>query len=766
MNLDEVRPTARPGAAGLGAGLALALMATGAQAKTLSAMAPQPRAAPKPATPPADDGLAGGGFFLEADTLSQNETTHHIVATGGVEARYKGRVLRAERVDYDSRTGVVVATGHVKVIEPDGTAQFADTISLDKTMSEGFATGFSSRMQANVRIAAESADRKNDNLTEFHHVIYTPCAACADHGQKHPTWSIRARSVTEDRKHQSLVFRGAVIQVLGQEVLYLPVLESADPSAERKSGLLMPMLTFSGPRGASFEQPYYVALSPDQDILITPQLNANVNPFLSIDWRKRFYSGTTEVRLGYTYDYDFTSGGDKFGTETSRSYILANGAFQISPAWTWGFTAEQASDKLIFAKYSVTDVYTTNINIDRGLYAADDQRLISQLYTVRQDQNSYLSIAAISVQGLRTTDIQGTFPTIAPLIEGRWEAPDAVLGGRLRVDGSAVVLTRDQSLGTTDAAGQTLLPGLDSRRATLQADWQRNFMLSNGLLVQPFVDARADVFNLDNLQGAPTSATITRAFGTLGANVSYPLIRQAAGVSYILEPLGQIAISPNTKQDPRIPNEDSVDWEFDETNLFQTNRSPGFDLYEGGQSVTLAGRATAILDDGRSASLLVGRRLAAESDPAVPARTGLETSLSDWIFAADATPIKNLRLFARLRLDSSTFTMSALETGASFNTARAEGTVSYVRESDAPTGVPVSSLDIHTALFATPHWGVTNYFIVDGGAWRRTEVGLVYRDDCLRVEVIYRHDETFNGTLGPSSSVVIRLKLATLGNTR
>jgi LPS-assembly protein len=750
----------------LGAGLAVLLLAGAAHAKTLSAMAPRTSNEPKVAAAVADDGLAGGGFYLEAETLSQDQATHHVIADGAVEARYKGRVLRARRVDYDTQTGVVVASGAVSILQPDGTAEFAETISLDKTLSEGFANGFAARMQGHVQIAAESVDRKSKDVTEFRHVVYTPCPTCAENGQRAPTWSIRAKSVTEDKARKRLVFRGAVVEVLGHGVFYLPIIEAADPSAERKSGFLLPLVTFSGPRGVTYEQPYYAAISSSQDILITPQINTAVNPFLKVDWRKRFYSGTVEARGGYTYDSDFTSNGHKFGPQTSRSYILADGAFQLSPHWSWGFTAERASDKLIFDKYAVSDVYTNSQTFDRGLYAADDRRLISQIYAVRQDTNAYLSVAAISVQGLRATDTQGTFPTIAPLIEGRWEAPWAVLGGRLRVDGSAVALTRDQSLSDTDATGRTLVAGLDSRRATLQADWQRTFTFANGLRVQPFVDGRADVFNLANLPVGNPNATVTRAFGTLGANVSYPLVRHVAGATWILEPLAQVALSPDTKQDRRIPNEDSVDFEFDETNLFQTNRSPGFDLYQGGQAVTLAGRATAILDDGRSASVLLGRRLAAQSTPSVPFYSGLQPSLSDWIFAADASPWKGVHIFSRLRLDERTFTVGRLEAGASFSTPRAEGYVSYLREAQSPLGGQVDSLDLHGAVFVTRHWGATSYMIVDGGAWRRRELGIVYRDDCLRVEAIYRHDETFNGTLGPSTSVVLRLTLATLGNTR
>jgi len=129
------------------------------------------------------------------------------------------------------------------------------------------------------------------------------------------------------------------------------------------------------------------------------------------------------------------------------------------------------------------------------------------------------------------------------------------------------------------------------------------------------------------------------------------------------------------------------------------------------------------------------------------------------------TPLRGVNLFSRLRLDSSTFAINRLEAGADFATERASGYISYLQEAQSPTGTKVSALDIHGEAYVTKHWGVTAYAIVDQGAWRRRDFGVVYRDDCVRVEVLYRHDETFNGTLGPSTSVVLRLTLATLGNS-
>lgn len=739
------------------AGAALALLAASAQARPLSAMAASAKA---PAAPAPDDGLGQQGFFLEADSLLRDETSHHVIAQGKVEARYRGRIVRADSLDYDTEGGAVIARGHVSIVAADGSAQFADYITLDKSMSEGFALGFSTRLEGDVKIAAAQTRRRSADVTEFDRAIYTPCEACRRDGHA-PTWSIRARQVIENKRKKTLFFRDATVRVLGMDVFYLPALPAADPTADRKSGLLLPIVTVSGIRGFSWDQPYYQVISPSQDVTITPQINARVNPFLTAEWRARFYSGLTDVRVGYTYDRDFTSGGDKFGPATSRSFVLASGQFDIDSKWSWGFTAERASDKLIFDKYAVPDVF-----VDRGLYVADNRRLISQLDLERQDSQSYLSIAAISVQGLRTNDIQSTIPTIAPLIEGRWEDPSSILGGRLRVLGSAVALTQQQSLANVGSASQGLVPGVDSRRATAQLDWQSTFTLDNGLRIAPFANARGDLYDVTNTPGTGKDAVIGRGFGTVGATFTYPLIRSTPGAAWILEPIVEAAAANLEKYDPRIPNEDSINFNLDETNLFDVNRSPGYDLFEGGESITAGGRATVLFDDGRSASAMFGRRFGAQADPTLPAYSGLQPSLSDWIFAADATPLKGIRVFARLRLDSSTFAVNRLETGASFTLPRVDGYVAYLQERLSPIGQPISSLDVHGEVFVTRHWGVTSYAIIDGGTWRREDFGVVYRDDCIRVEVLYRHDETFNSTLGPTTSVVLRLSLATLGATR
>jgi LPS-assembly protein len=677
-------------------------------------------------------------------------------------------VLRADDVVYNQVTGIATAKGDVTIVNPDGSSENSQSAVLDRQMSEGVAMAFSTHMTETLRaqganpggpvdvtIAAESAVHPSPTITELNRAVFTACPVCAK--KPIPTWSIRAKKVIEDKKRQIIIFRDATIQIRGMPVMFAPVLVEADPATPRKSGLLIPEISISSLRGFSYEQPYLQVISPSEDIVISPQVSTKVNPFLNVDWRKEFYSGAIDVRAGYTYEEDFNSEGDRLGNPTSRSYILAKGAFAINDNWDWGFTAERASDPLIFDRYSVADPF-----IDRGLYSADDRRLISQLYSTYQDTNSYLSVSAIDVQGLRSTDVNGSFPAVAPLIEAHYEPDSDILGGRLRIDGSGVALFRDES------PIDPTIAGVDSQRGTVEANWQTTYIVGDGVRVDPFLDFRSDVYGLQRLATpyAP-DAIIFRNLPTVGVTVTWPFYKRDRGMTYIVEPIAQVAIAPFLAQDPRIPNEDSVDFQFDETNLFQVDKSPGFDLLDSGQRLNVGGRFTMQGDDGFFASALIGRSFRAEPDPSLPYRTGLSGTSSDWILAANSSPVNGLNFFTRWRLDTNTYGVNYMETGVNVKLARFDGSISYIQEAQDPDGQPVKDIDFHGEVFLWKNWGLSAYGAreFETGVWRQSDFGVVYRDECIRIEILYNRNDTNNGVLGPSQGVGIRLSLATFGNS-
>lgn len=718
---------------------------------------------------PTPDGLKTDELYMEADLVVRDEKTHVTSASGQVEVRYQDRILRAETLTYDEASGVITAKGKVQIINADHSIEYADQIVLDDQMRTGVAQGFAARIPGgpkmpSTKIAAASMVRRGVNAIELNRAIYTPCDICAKNGSdKPPSWSIKADTIVQDHAHQLVYYRNAVVMIKGVPVLYLPVFWHPDPQAERKSGLLPPNFGLSSRRGVSYEQPYALILSKSSDLTITPQINTKVNPLLMGRYRQRFASGALEARFGYTFDADFDSQGKAFGDRTSRSYILGSGAFALNEKWRWGFTAERTSDKLIFDKYDIGGVF-----VGRGPYVADDRRLISQLYATRQDQQSWFSLAAFSIQGLRPGDSDRTFPVVGPLVEGRWEPNSSLVGGRLRVLASAVALTRDQS------PSNPTNPGIDSRRATLEADWRTDFTLAGGLRISPFVQVRGDAYSLGDLPNFNSrSQTVGRGSGAVGADISLPLFRRFNHSTVVIEPTVQIVLSPRSRQVqvgatpsslPIYLDEDSIAFEFDETNLFRANKFPGYDLVEDGLRTNVGGRASVLWDDGRRASLLVGRTFRDSDSSIFNTSSGLQKKASDWIIAGDLQPLPGVSLFTRARLDEN-LSVQRAEAGANFTTKRGTGYARYLQDRSGVGGREIENFDLGGELYLTEHWGLTAYANRDlqQHGWVIRDLGAVYRDECTRVDVVYRKEDVILGRLHGSESVTIRLTLATLG---
>jgi LPS-assembly protein len=652
-----------PKALGMGRAVLLAgaaWLALACSAHAQQSLATIPAAPAKPAA--VDDGLGDNGYYLESDLLIRDDANQKMIARGDVEARYQGRTLRADEVVYDTKSEVVTAHGHVTLINADGTAQFADDMTMDKDLKAGFARGFSARLDKNIKIAADSAVRRNEQITELNQAIYTPCEVCAE--KPKPTWSIQADKVVQDKNKHLVYYHGATIRMFGAPLLYLPVFWHPDPQTERRSGFLVPKLGVSKKRGLVYQQPYLFVFSPSQDLVVTPQINTKVNPFLNAQYRKRFYSGYLEARVGATYDKDFDNHGDRFGEATAKSYILAKGLFDIDEKTKWGFTAERVSQALIFDDYDISDVYA-----QRGQFSADDHRLMSQIYATRQSDRSYFSASMISVQGLRVVQVDpgtglanqfensGAFPLIGPLIEGRWEPEAHLLGGRLRVQGSGVVLTRSESqFGEPPYAygaykGQA---GVDSVRGTIEGDWRASVVVGPGLRVEPFAHGRGDAYRVDDVFLPPsalaagdttTGINYSRGLGVAGVDLSLPMFKPLKnGGSVVLEPLVQIAAGSKSSRVPIIVARGPATTEYPQGGADLPQRGqrhlrvrrkqpvpgqqfPGFDLYEDGARLNVGGRASILWDDGRRGSLLLGRSFRTEANTVFAPRSGLRKNL-------------------------------------------------------------------------------------------------------------------------------------------
>lgn len=703
-------------------------------------------AAQEPAQPPAADQPL---VVLEADKLVRDDEAETITAEGNVEARYEGRVLRTKRLVYNLREQTIRAQGGVEIIDPDGTVRYADEIEVDEQLNTGFSTGFAARLAGGGTTVAAAAIRPSEGRNELRRFVYTACPICKADGANRgrgPTWTLRARSAVQDQNSQMISYRDVVFQFGPVPVIYLPYFSHPDPSSGPRSGFLPPDIGTSRRVGGFYEQPYHWQISPFQDLTIAPQFNTKVNPLVGLQYRKRFFSGDVRIEGSLSYDQNFDGNGEKFGNEDLRGHIYGSGLFDISSFWSWGFGVERTSDDLYLRRYDIE-----RRSRPRGPYVGDQSRLISQVYATGQSANTYTSVSVVSFQDLRAVD-EALVPLILPVAEFEHVTHDPLFEGQLRLQASTASLHRSEN-------------GVDSTRVTGGFEWRRDQIVGPGVVISPFAQARADVYRVGNF-AAVQDETFARGLGLTGVEVSWPLMSSTPGYDVILEPIAMAAIGSNGGNDRRIPNEDAIAFELDDSNLFRPNAVPNYDRWEPGARASFGIRATGRTRDNKTASVFVGRRWREEADPNFSRVTNLNDETSDWVTAASLNLGSHFGADLRARVSDEDLSLVRLEGAVRASVWRISGDARYFEVDKAlRPNDPSREIRGGVGFRLTDRWSIS-YSLqrdLDSDITLSQDAHLVYRDDCTFIDFSYRRAETFDRVLGPDEGFQVRIGLSSLG---
>lgn len=725
---------------------------------TVAAAALAAGAAPAAFAQPAQQTVAPAAqsetVLLEADEIVDDQSARNITASGDVQVRYQGRTMRADRLVYDLNTGDITATGNVQVVAEDGSVTYAEQVQADEAMNVGSARELRARLGEGATLAAREALRRGEGDSELRNVVYTSCPICEE-GDRPPTWSLRARRAVQDRQSRTISYQGAVLEVVGVPVLYIPYIAHPDPTVGRSSGFLPPQIGRNERLGAFYGQPYYWAISPYQDLTATLRAHENVNPLIGLDYRKRFWSGAMNIETTFTQEQVFDSEGDTFGEDRFRYSVFGDGRFEINDYWDWGFGVERTYDDDYLLRYEIEGAGERH-----GPYIGRETRLISQLFAIGQNRNSYNSVSAVSFQGLREDDTSDLLPLILPYAEIEHVLQDPVLDGQVRLQANSVALARDDNPATAATyEGNTA-------RLSLSALWRKDSVVGPGLVVSPFAQLRGDLFAVETAE--ENYENISRGLGLAGGEISWPFLRQGERFDVIVEPVVMAAIATSEQPDPRIVNEDSLTFELDDSNLFRPNAAPNYDLWEPGARVSTGVRATARAHTGESASVMFGRRWRDESATGFTTQNNLAGRSSDWVVAAQTDLGANFGAEARLRLEDETLAVQRVDLGVRASIGRISGAARYFSVDDSvqpdPTA-PNAELNGSVGIDLARGWRVQAGLTrdLDSDINLRQDIRAIYEDDCTFLEISYTRSETQRGTIGPDEGIQIRVGLRSLG---
>lgn len=683
-----------------------------------------------------------GEVLMQADELTYDREARVVTATGNVELAYGERVLLADRVTYDEKTGVVKADGNVSLLDPQGDVAFADQLVLRNEMRDGVIDTLRVLLSDNSRMAGSSVVRSGGNMTTLHRGVYSACDICEEKGQTKPLWQIKAFRVIHNQEEKRIIYEDAFIEFFGVPVFYIPYFSQPDPTVKRQSGLLPPSLSSSTELGQQVEIPYYWAISPDKDATIIPRFTTKEGTVYQGEYRQRFESGEIETFATATWPETRTPGTP--ADDNFRGSLFGSGRFQVDEYWSWGFRSELATDDTYLRKYGLSD-------------ATD---LVSNLNATYSEGRNSFTADAYYFQGLLATDNADTTPFVAPILQYNYSYPEQILGGRAGFSANAMVLERKI--------------GAKSRRISSTISWDRHDTTRDGFVFHFFASLRGDVYSVDDVPNPALpgtsfdSQTIARGLPTLGVEWSYPLIRSDGWTRHVVEPIAQLIYSPNVGNTTEIPNEDSLSFEFDDTNLFSEDRFTGLDQWETGARANVGFRYSIFTPNGGQANAMFGQSFRVDDNPSLAASTGLRDESSDYVGRIMVSPTKDLVAVYRFRLDDDRYRIRRNEVSLTGREGpvMAELGYAYFAADQTQTFQPREEAYAGSVVKLNEYWRVFGQVRQDIANSRSVSnrFGIGYEDECIDVALGFSRSFYQDRDIDTDSAVVLRITLKTLGS--
>jgi LPS-assembly protein len=680
-------------------------------------------------------------YLLTSDEMIYDERLGTVTARGHVEIAQGPRILLADAISYNLRDGVVTASGDISLLEPNGDVVFADYMRLDKALTEGFIDNVRILMADDSRLAANEARRLPGERTELTRAVYSPCHACQDSA---PTWQIKAAKVIHDKQAQEVRYEDAVFEAFGVPIAYTPYFSHSDPTVKRRSGLLAPSFGSSSDLGLRLTTPYFWAISPSRDLTFSPTFTSKEGVVLGGEYRELTRTGRFGAVASVTYVDERNENGDRLDDKEFRGHLKADGLFDLDPVWRWGFDARRATDDTYLKRYDISD----------------EDTLVSDLFVEGLKGRNYASLSGFAFQGLRREDDPGTTPYVLPLAEYSFAGlPSESTGGRFAFDANMVSLYRTE--------------GADTRRFSGRGSWELPYVGPAGDLWTLTAALRADAYWLNGVFDPLGTASEDRQFAgraepLVALEWSYPMVRNEGSVRQVIEPIAQAVWQPYDGEDDKIPNEDSQNVEFDDTNLFAFSRFPGYDRVEDGPRLNYGIKLGAYGAGGGSATALIGQVLRLKEDRSFGRSAGLGDERSDYVARVSISPGPWLDLVNRTRIDRDLNDVRRNELYLGLGPQKLRFAMSYVQlDRDLLVDQVDSTEELY--LFAraqlSRYWSVqalSRRDLVDDGRQIATGFGARYEDECVVFEVTFDRDYTRDRDVEPSTSLNFRILLVNL----
>ena len=657
---------------------------------------------------------------LVADSVFVPAGGQQLIAEGNVEVFFQGTRMSAQRITFDQAADRLTIEGPVFIVMTDGTILTADAASLDPQLENGILRGARLVLNEQLQLAATQIDRVEGRYTQLYQVAATSCHVC-ENGDT-PLWEIRARRVIHDQDERQLYFDDATFRVVGIPIFWLPRMRLPDPTLTRATGLLTPRIASTDSLGTGIKLPYFIRLGDHRDLTLTPYISASTLT-LEANYRQAFLRGDITVNAAASND-DLK--------DSTRAYVFANGVFDLGEDIILRFDAEYSSDDAYLLEYG---------------YSGKD-RLDSEVSLERVRDRDLTQARLTYFSSLRANE---TAPNAAALLADiNWERRvTPAWGGTLTFTSDLQSHYRETT--APDA-------GRDIARLGFDTQWHSNRVTQFGLVTEGTVGFSADYYNVSD--DSDTSDTLrTVLFGQ--TTLRYPLIKQSATATHVLEPMMQLAWS--VADGGKIENEDSTATEFDQANLLALSRFSGEDVVETGLRGGVGLTWSRIGHGGWDSTVTAGRVFRDEADSNFSLTSGLNEASSDWLLAGQLLTPAGLSFDSRVLFDDR-LDVTKSETRMGWYHGKVGLSAGYIflpADAFESRTADISEWTVYTTYDLNPTWSFgfdARYDIVANGP-THTGLQIGWQNECVNVDFSVSHRFTSSTTITPSTDFGLSIGL-------
>lgn len=717
---------------------------------------------------------ADAKLLLTANELVYNRDTEKVTVRGNVQIEYGGYKMVARQVDYDQKSGRILATGDIQLIEPGGNIVYADRMDVTDDFGNGFVQALRIETTDLTRLAAETGERRNGEEFILNKAVYTACTPCNTKPEHRSLWHIKAQRIIQNGRTRTIRLEHAYFELFGKPIAYIPVMEIPDHTVKRKSGFLFPQFRYTQKLGAGVGVPYYWAISPHMDATITGTGLTRQGFLLEGEFRQQFHNGLHTLNVAGISQLDreqFTPG-TVDALETNRGMIASRGKFEINPRWSFGWNVLVQSDNNFAKTYDLSTF--------------DGTTYVNQAYLTGLGKRNYFDLRAFyfDIQDADPDSIDENKQPVAQVLDYSYTAPEPILGGELNADFNLTNIKRNR-LDRVNVLGVERFRGLEgtSHRLTGELEWKRTFIAPGGLVLTPLLAARGDALgmNVDDPVGYTGTFTSsdaeTRRMLTAGLEARYPILFAGETSTHVLEPIGQLYARPDEQYAGGLPNEDAQSFVFDATNLFDRDKFSGYDRIEGGTRANIGLRYTGSFDSGYGLRAIAGQSFqlgglnsfATDDLVKAGADSGLETDSSDYVAMLGIDAPSGLMASLSGRLDESDFSLRRADATVGYLGLNWQAALTYTRIEAQPTyGSPFDQDEIQTAAAYRFHeyWSVFGAvtYDIDAGVVSRNGLGITYDDQDTLFSIVYKQERDTDSSLANDWSIGARISFRTLGD--